>query len=299
MFRNVLVGVDGSPNARDAIALAGVLAEPGASITLAHVHSGPQTPSRLSNRVLHGFYEGAREDSLRLLEAQREATGIDAELITTAGSVGQGLHTLAEERDADLLVVGSCSRGRVGRVVIGDHTRGSLNGAPCAVAIAPHGYGAGPVELENVGVGYDFNTESHAALAVARDVAARHDAHVSALHVVAQPIGAYASPMPSDWGQILEEERQHAADRLHVLETVDASAIYGAPFEELAAFGDHVDLLVVGSRSYGPLKRLVFGSTSSHLTGHAHCALLVIPRSEVPAVELADGEGGTRAGAPA
>jgi nucleotide-binding universal stress UspA family protein len=297
MFRNVFIGVDGTANGRDAIALAGVLAEPGARITLAHVHAGPQWASRATNHLLRGFYDGLREDSLRLLEAEREATGIDADLISAAGAVGRSLHTLAEEHAADLLVVGSSTLGRLGRAVIGDHTRAALNGAPCAVAIAPRGFAGDDAELETVGVGYDFNDESHAALAVARDVAARHRAHVSARHVVAQPIGAYASPMPSDWGEILEEERQRVADRLHTLEDVDASATYGAPFEELAAFGDHVDLLVVGSRSYGPLKRVVFGSTSSHLTSHARCALLVIPRTAVSTAEGPDGVAAVRAGA--
>ncbi|HWH10957.1 MAG TPA: universal stress protein [Solirubrobacteraceae bacterium] len=297
MFRNVFVGVDGTPNGRDAIALAGVLAEPGARLTLAHVHGGPETPNRVSNRLFHGFHESSRGDSLRLLEAERDATGVSADLITAAGSVGGALHRLAEEHEADLVVVGSCSRGVAGRVMLGDHTRDALNGARCAVAIAPQGYAAGAVELETVGVGYDFNDESHVALSAARDVAARHDARVSALHVVAHPIGSYASPMPSDWGRILEEERQHAADRLHALEGVDASAVYGAPFEELAAFGDQVDLLVVGSRSYGPLKRLVLGSTSAHLTRHAHCALLVIPRAAVPVDERSDRQLAARAGA--
>jgi nucleotide-binding universal stress UspA family protein len=48
--------------------------------------------------------------------------------------------------------------------------------------------------------------------------------------------------------------------------------------EELAAFGEELDLLVVGSRGYGPVKRLVIGSTSDYLERHARCSLLVLPR---------------------
>jgi nucleotide-binding universal stress UspA family protein len=280
MFRNVLIGVDGTPDGLDAIALASALAGPGASLTLAHVYAGRPTPGHVSNRLFHAFYERARADALGLLEAAREESGVDAALVVVgAASVGRGLHTLAEDHEADLLVVGSCGRGPVGRVVIGDDTRASLNGAACAVAIAPRAYATERPELARIGVGYDFTDESHVALVAAREVAAQHGASVSAINVVAQPIGAYASPMPSDWGYILEQERQDAAERLRSIEDVDASAIYGAPFEELAAFGDHVDLLVVGSRSYGPMRRLVFGSTSSHLTRHAHCPLLVLPRA--------------------
>jgi nucleotide-binding universal stress UspA family protein len=40
MFKNVLVGVDGRPNGRDAIALATRLSNAGGKLTLAHVHHG-------------------------------------------------------------------------------------------------------------------------------------------------------------------------------------------------------------------------------------------------------------------
>ena len=42
---------------------------------------------------------------------------------------------------------------------------------------------------------------------------------------------------------------------------MEGHAVYGLAGEELAAFGDQVDILVVGSRGYGPVKRLVLGST--------------------------------------
>jgi nucleotide-binding universal stress UspA family protein len=47
------------------------------------------------------------------------------------------LHELAELTDADLLVIGSSRRGLLGRALIGGDTRAALNGASCAVAIAP------------------------------------------------------------------------------------------------------------------------------------------------------------------
>ena len=53
---------------------------------------------------------------------------------------------------------------------------------------------------------------------------------------------------------------------------------YGGPREELAQFGKNLDLLVVGSRGYGPIGRLDHGSVSRYLVGHATCPLLVLPR---------------------
>ena len=277
MFGNIVVGVDGSPTGQDAIALAAALAQPDATVTLAHVYGGVPTPGRHADPA---FQTAARTDAEHLLEGARALAGVQAQLITaSASSVGRGLHTLAEEHGADLLVVGSHSRGLAGRVLVGDDTRAALNGAPCAVAVAPRGYIARTGGFLRIGVGYDFSGESHAALAAARELAQRYGATLSALYVVSLPTYGYVAPMPGNWGEIIEEDRAAAEKRVRELEGVEAAAVYGLASEELAAFGDRVDLLVVGSRNYGPLRRLVMGSTSNSLARHARCALLVLPRA--------------------
>lgn len=130
MFKNVLVGVDGRANGRDAIALASQLLDPGGKLTLAHVHRDEQAE---------------REYSHKLLEEERTEAGVNAELISlAAASPGAGLHQHAQESGADLLVVGSCSHGVLGRVLLGDDSRAALDGAPCTVAVATHGYARHP-----------------------------------------------------------------------------------------------------------------------------------------------------------
>ena len=39
-----------------------------------------------------------------------------------------------------------------------------------------------------------------------------------------------------------------------------------------------MDLLIVGSRGYGPMYRLFHGSVSAYLLRHVACPLLVLPR---------------------
>ena len=138
MFKNVLVGVDGRPNGRDAIALASRLIAPAGKLTLAHVHRGELRPS---HAITPGLLREERSASEKLLEQERATADVSAELISiVAISPGGGLHLQAEEQSADLLVVGSCSHGAFGRAMLGDDTRAALNGAPCAVAIASLGY---------------------------------------------------------------------------------------------------------------------------------------------------------------
>jgi nucleotide-binding universal stress UspA family protein len=222
---------------------------------------------------------GAREESQQILERERDAAQVEAELVRVeASSPGPGLHEQAEVQQADLLVVGSCSHGAVGRVMLGDDTRGALNGASCAVAIAAVGYAQHPNPIAKVGVGYDGSQESKAALVLARQLAARTNAAVQALEVVSPPTYAYAGMMPPAIGESLDVMLQEATGRMDALPEVDGYAEYGIPGEELAAFGEKLDILIVGSRSYGPLGRLVHGSTSGYLQRHARCSLLVLPR---------------------
>jgi nucleotide-binding universal stress UspA family protein len=280
MFKNVLVGVDGNPNGRDAIALASQLIDPNGKLTLAHIHSGEL---RASHAISPEIVRREREVSKKLLKDERAAANVNAELISiVSGTPGRGLHQQADEQDADLLVVGSCGHGAFGRAMLGDDTRAALNGAPCAVAIASRGYaeragGAGS-QIAKIGVAYNDSPESRGALALARELAARTSATVHVLEVVSIPTYAYTGIVPPAIGESIAVMIQEANGRMKALADVEGHAVYGLAGEELAAFGDQVDILVVGSRGYGPVKRLVLGSTSDYLQRHARCSLLVLPR---------------------
>jgi len=265
MFENVLVGVDGRPTGRDAIALARGLTDPEGKLTLAYVHGGEVAQER--------------DDSRRLLEEERIAAGVEAVLLgVVSTSPGRGLHEQAEQLGADLLVVGSCSHGVFGRAMLGDDTRAALDGAPCAVAIASRGYSENPAPIAKVGVAYNGSPESKAALAMAQKLAAPTGATVSALEVVSIPTYTYTAIMPPAIGESIDVMLQEANGRMKELSGVEGHAVYGLAGEELAAFGEKMDILVVGSRGYGPIRRLVLGSTSAYLQRHARCSLLVLPR---------------------
>ena len=66
------------------------------------------------------------------------------------------------------------------------------------------------------------------------------------------------------------------------LDDVDARVELGLPGEDLASFSKELDLLVTGSRGYGPLGRTIHGSTSNYLQRHARSPLLVLPRPTEP-----------------
>jgi nucleotide-binding universal stress UspA family protein len=276
MFKNVLVGVDDRQGGRDAIALAMHLVDEAGKLTLLNVHSGVLRPV---DAAIPGAVAAESDRSHSLLEAERERAGVQAELVSVIStSPGRGLHQQAEEQQADLIVVGSCSRGAFGRAMLGDDTRAALNGSPCAVAVAAHSYAEAPGPIVKIGVGYDGSPESEAALAMAHELATPTRASVIALEVVSMPSYAYSGMVSPAIGESMEVMIEEAKERMGALPGVDGRAVYGFAGEELAAFGDELDILVVGSRGYGPVKRLVVGSTSEYLERHARCSLLVLPR---------------------
>jgi nucleotide-binding universal stress UspA family protein len=295
MFKNVLVGIDGRANGRDAVALASRLADPAGKLTLAHVHPGELHPL---HAITPGLLAEERIASEKLLESERDAAEIKAELVSiVAASPGGGLHRQADEQGADLIIVGSCGRGVFGRAMIGDDTRAALNGAPCAVAIAARGYAEQPMPIAKVGVGYNDSPESKNALHAARSVAEPTQASLHVLEVVSIPTYAYTGMIPPALGEGIESMIHEANERLRQLPDVEGRAVYGLTGEELAAFSDQVDVLVVGSRSYGPLRRLVLGSTSDYLERHARCSLLVLPRAAVGVID-SPADSSARAGVP-
>ena len=276
MFKNILVGVDRHQGGRDAVALAKRLVDEGGELTLAHIFSGEPHTS-LGSPTEHDL--ATRERIAELLETVREEAGVRAALRWhESSSVGRGLHELCEVIGPDLLVVGSSRHGLLGRVLLGDDTHAALNGAPCAMAIAPAGYTRRPAEIRRIGVAYDESPESEHALSVARTLAARHGAKLSALEVVSLPTYAFlGGPAPIDGA--IEALVDDARRRLTAIEGAELHAVYGNAAEELALYSASLDLLIVGSRGYGPIGRLVHGSTSQHLARTVRCPLLVLTRA--------------------
>ena len=278
MFKQIVVGVDGREGGRDAVMLAKLLVAADGELTLAHVLPGDAH----ANRGASAAYEAPEaERAEALLETTREETGVEAHLRWRgSSSVGRGLHELCELIGADLVAVGSSRRGLLGRVLIGDDTSAALNSAACSIAIAPTNYSQQPGAMCEIGVGYDGSPESEHALSVARMLAGASGAKLSALEAVSLPSDAFLGP-----GTVDNTPRRLLADargRIAALGDVEPRAAYGQPAEELALYSASLDLLIVGSRGYGPVGRLIHGSTSQQLAHSARCPLLVLTRTARP-----------------
>src|SRR4051794_16851533 len=223
MFEHIVVGVDGREGGRGAVALARRLVPVGGKLTLAYVVAGDAHAYRGTGGAPEVSDGGHAE---ALLEAVRGETGVEAHLRWyRSSSVGRGLHDLCGVIAADLLVVGSSRRGLLGRVLIGDDTSAALNGAPCAIAIAPSDYSQQPGMTREIGVGYDGSAESEHAVSAGGMRTGECAANLSAPEVFQLPSYAFVGPGTADNApQCLVED---ALERIAGLGDVEPHAAYG------------------------------------------------------------------------
>ncbi len=275
----LLVGFDGSDGGRDALELARVLGfSEGAGALVVAVQ--PYGPLPVPFAELE--HDAAAEAEPLLDEARERLAGMDVEARAFGGGSAAGVLTdIAESENIDLVVLGSPHRGTVGRALIGSVAESVLHGSPAPVAVAPRGYSEHRHDaFERVAVAYDGTPESKAALARAGQLAEASHAAVWVLTVVAPPVAlpgavGYTPVNPPEPARIIEEGVRALEDRV----PVEGRRLDGAPAPVLAeACEDGVDLLVVGSRGYGPAARVLLGSVSTRLINNAPCPVLVVPR---------------------
>lgn len=129
--RKVLLGMDGSEHARRAIDILPALMSDGGEVTMLSatdlLYSG-QEHLELMRRALE-------EDSLPALA---RLPGIQVRFRVENGSAARSLVAVAEEIDADLIVLGTRGRGGLGHALLGSVTREVARCAGCPV-LAVHG----------------------------------------------------------------------------------------------------------------------------------------------------------------
>ena len=283
----VLIAIDATKHPLDPLRLGGELARrAGLPVVLVTVFAHHVLLEGPEDEQQRAWRAAARED---LLQLGRTLDGVVVEdaLVVASSSPGRALHELSETSGAAVVVVGSTTRGAIRRVLAGSVAQRLLSGAACPVAVAPHGYAElQDTDLATVGVAYDGSEEAERALAGARDLARRAGARLRIITVV-EPLAFGATPVTvigqtASASEVMEAElrRLHAAafGAGSARGEVEAVFRHGDVVQVLLEQSREVDVLITGSRGYGPLNAVLLGSTTRGLTQAAECPLIVIPR---------------------
>lgn len=268
-------------------------------------------------RVMVGYVDTERgHDALALGTILARANHAEMILVTADQAEGEDLAELAREQEADLLVVGSTHRGPIGKVYPGSTVERVLAVAPCAVAVAPPGFekaqgstqGWRPLGSDSedagmrvIGVGYDGSKAAGEALRTAIGLAVPNGAALR-VYTVAEKVPQVPVPTGSHPAPNTASNSEAMRTILHKTVAEVPSEARALPVflrgfvadELIKACQVGVDLLVLGSREGGPMRRKLHHSVTNAVMERANCPVLISPTG-IAAPQPASGSVGSTA----
>lgn len=258
------VDLDAPDQARDALALATWLADVTASELLLVTAFAP--------------HAGALSTQLERRRRQLTALAGPSEALVIAGaSPPRLLHEIADQRHPVAIVVGSSRGGANGVVSLGSASEALLHGSPVPIAVAPNGFTAPSAHAADIGVAYGTTPESDDAVLVAAALAGQSGASLRVLRV----------DEPAPHNDLAEHHPGERLERALAGRPAEYTELSGDPAAALAAASGDLDLLVTGSRSYGPLGSVLLGAVTRRLARAAQCPVMVVPRTRDAAWSVA------------
>jgi nucleotide-binding universal stress UspA family protein len=247
----IVVGLGATDRSADALALAQLLAATlGAPLVLVHSQPG---------EAVREFLESDDDQLMR--------------------SPVDGLRQIAEQENAQLIVIGPSEPSGLGRLRPRSVGERLLSKARLPVAIAPRGYSKAEHSLSLIASAFDGSPESYRALEWAAHLTTSAAGRLRVISVNAPiPItglGFAAQSVEPGLRQGLEREQAAAIAALGG--PVEALVLDGSPSGVLVEASREADLLVMGSRGRGPLPAALLGSVAHYVVRRAACPLVIHP----------------------
>jgi nucleotide-binding universal stress UspA family protein len=294
-LQHIVVGVDFSA---PSIATAKWVARyfTGAKITLVHSVFVPQPPSFLRGRLPAAelLVESAREGAVIRLEQLRSLLGgADVAVQVRVGQPAGELAKAAHDGVADLLVVGRHGEREGVWRHLGSTAERLVRSSPVPVLLVPGLHDHRPSRIL---VAIDDSDTTPRVMAAASVLAERFGARTIALHVVSSAVLSHVLSMAAASGQDdmtpqeVQEEFRLDTDRwIQALidagvprVNADSEVAFGNPGQEILAAGERLgcDLIVIGSRGAGTVRRALLGSTVSEVVRGATSPVFIVAEPE-------------------
>ena len=297
MASRVIIGYDASEGSEDAVAFGLTWCRSTGDMPIVATVYPEEHPIGLGGwRVDDEWLRYVRTQAEIVQEKARATVG-DAALYSNVASTSSshGLVILAEDVEAVMVIVGTTQESGLIRAVLGSTTERLLHGATVPVTVVPPGWRqSAPDRISSIGAAYLDTRDGREALRTAVRVAQRIPARLTLYSVLGQSPERYSYLVGrTDEQAFLDKARDSFGKALEfaaagVPPELEPQTILleGAVVESLAALGPaDVDMLVCGSRGYGPARRVLLGGVSSRLIRRAQLPVAVVPRATTASAE--------------
>ncbi len=272
-FERFLVASDGSEFSATAVREAISMARKcGAQLHVMSLLATGAEHEGLGQAVLKEEMDTAQAH-LEQIQEQAAAAGVSCETHLIHGqTVDREIVDLAEQVNADLIVMGRRGRRGLARMMLGHATAQVIGQARCNVMVVPR---AARIEARHIILATDGSRFADSAAITAASLASSCMARITVVSVT----------VPSH-GPERREEAEQAVQRVleHLRsEGIDAEGrvLHGRPDEMIVAVAkeQHADLIITGSHGRSGLERVLLGSTSERILNESPCAVLVVKGS--------------------
>jgi nucleotide-binding universal stress UspA family protein len=284
MFKRILVPLDGSPRAMEALEFARTLARAShASLTLLHIEPWGES------------VESLRRDHVDLdaLVERLRADGLDAHAIQRFDDPEDGIALMATLENADLVVLAPHLRAGMDALLHPSVTARMLTRSPAPLLIFPDAMPSiGALSLlaspaSCILVPLDGSERAEAALPLAMELARCYDRELLLVRASAPPSYPTAPELYIASGDSASASRQQAESYLkdvaaRVRDTglrARTLVLAGPPEAELPALlaREPIGLVILCTHGRSGAARLLLGSVARHLIYHATTPLIVLP----------------------
>jgi len=284
-LKNILFATDFEAPARRALPFAVALSDRySAKLYVAHVipqeaylYARPESlPQILKETQSYATY------ALKQLAITLTRHGGRCETLLGEGDVSPVLMGFIQQYSVDLAVVGTSSRGGVGKLLLGSVAEEIIREAPCPVlTVGPHVTADASPEIQNILCAIDFSLESLRAAKFALSLAGRHRAHLNLLHVIETILDS--SPESSirliekRLREIIPPETELPFEAEVIVETGRADERILNVASDLLA-----DIIVMGVRGAGAFAQTAsrFGSIAHKVVSLAKSPVLTVGREQ-------------------
>jgi nucleotide-binding universal stress UspA family protein len=291
----IVVGYTAQDSGTSGLELASLLArstgEPlVVAVVITTMHAGG-TPELVDGDYLGPLAEWGRS----VLDRARTSLPRDVEAtfeVRQASSIPRGLLELAAATDASALVLGSSSKGSLGRISLGSITDRLVHTAPLPVLLAPRGFRSGPSSrIRRISIGYGGSSGAVQLAIVGAGLADSVGADLRAVSFLVRPPKRFFGTVEESADELVVyewvtraragiEARMAAVDAA-LGERLAASLVIGEGISWNEAISDVAwgdgDVLVVGSSSAAQAARLFLGSRASKIVRSAPVPVLMVP----------------------
>jgi nucleotide-binding universal stress UspA family protein len=282
----ILLATDGSEDAELAATTAVGLARNTAS-ELHVVHTWRPVPSvhfdALIRQEMEREAQGILDEQVKKIEG---LGGSVAQARLSEGGASEEIVALAEEIGDGLIAMGSRGRGRIRRLLMGSVSDAVVRHAHCPVLVVRWKPVVFPAKIL---LATDGSGEAELASRTAADLAQRtgselHLVHVGSLVTHGAGSGVQVGPLPGVHQDELDRQAEGLLEaevermKSSGIEVAEAHLRRGRADEEVIVLAEETgaDLIVVGSKGLGGVRRALMGSVSDSVVRHAHCPVMVV-----------------------